>query len=135
MDNSECVLTGNEAQELALASLTKRWPCTSFRIREDEILVRAFGWVFSVEAITKDKAMEQRHSRPPRLVVVHNRSRQVVGTSRPYTAVSIAKIYESLLTRSPGNWCLTMGTHLGDSIPAIASGLEDISVLPPTGSV
>ena len=40
MDNSESVLTQKEAQVLAIACLTKRWPDTLWRIHEDEALDR-----------------------------------------------------------------------------------------------
>jgi len=68
MHNSESVLTQEEAQVLALACLTKRWPGTLWRIHEDEDLDRGFGWVFSIEAINEDARIEHGQHVSPRLV-------------------------------------------------------------------
>jgi len=137
MDYSECNLTKEEAQDSALLALAKRWSGTSFRIRETEVLVTAFGWVFGIEATTEDKVMDGDHSVPPRLVLVHKDSGQVVGTSRPYTLMQFGKIYDGLLTRNLANtrnWCLT-GAHRGLGLPDIAeearrAGLEALTELP-----
>ena len=136
MDNSESVLTQEEAQVLALACLTKRWPGTLWRIHEDEALDRGFGWVFSIEAIDEEARIEHGQRMSPHLVLVNKRSRQVVVTSRRNTAVGLAKDYEVLLALSRAealNWCSTMSGGRRAGIPAIAeegrrAGLEDISV-------
>src|SRR5262249_337459 len=134
--NTERVMTQEEAQVLALACLTKRCPNTSCRIREHEVLVGAFGWVFSIEATAEDMPTVQGHH-APRLVLVNRKSRQVVATTRAHSAVSFAQVYETLLARSVAdarNWCLT-GDDLAGSrvdLPGIGGearrqGLEDIS--------
>jgi hypothetical protein len=141
MDNSESVLTQEEAQVLALACLTKRWPGTLWRIHEDEALDRGFGWVFSIEAIDEEARIEHGQRMSPHLVLVNKRSRQVV-TSRRHTAVGLAKDYEVLLALSRAealNWCSTMSGGHRAGIPAIAeegrrAGLEDISVNLPSDS-
>ena len=138
MDNTECLLTQEEARELALTALTTRWPSASCRIRADEVLVRAFGWVFNIEAVnTEPNAPEVSQSAPPHLVLVHKTSRQVIATSTAYTPLKFATVYERLLAgsaRKAGNWCLTHG-HLTDGLRSIAedarrAGLQDISVPP-----
>jgi hypothetical protein len=142
MDNSESVLTQEEAQVRALACLTKRWPGTLWRIHEDEALDRGFGWVFSIEAINEDARIQHSQRISPHLVLVNKRSRQVVVTSRRHTAVGLAKDYEDLLKRSRAealNWCSTMSADSRAGIPSIAeegrrAGLEDISVNLPSDS-
>ena len=143
MDDTESAATQEEAQVLALACLTKRWPGTLWRIRERDVVARAFGWVFSIETTTEDAPMEQAQRTPAGLVLVNKRSRQVVATSRPYTAIKFSKAYEVLLARSLANarnWCSTgfPGTKAG--LPGIAEearreGLEDISVAPTSHSI
>src|SRR5262245_37615811 len=136
MDNSESVLTQEEAQVLALACLTKRWPDILWRIHDDEALDRGFGWVFSIEAINEDARTQHGQHMSPRLVFVNKRSRQVVVTSARHTAVGLAKDYEFLLTLRRAealNWCSTMSAGSTAGMPAIAeegrrAGLEDISV-------
>src|SRR5262245_27365755 len=100
MDNSESVLTQEEAQVLALACLTKRWPGTLWRIHEDEALDRGFGWVFNIEAIDEEARIEHGQRMSPHLVLVNKRSRQVV-TSRRHTAVGLAKDYEVSVGTKP----------------------------------
>src|SRR5262249_21673881 len=141
MDNSESVLTQEEAQVLALTCLTKRWPDTLWRIHQDEALDRGFGWVFSIEATSEDARTQHGQRMSPRLVLVNKRSRQVV-TSRRHTAVELAKDYEVLLGLSRAEaltWCSTMSGGRTAGMPAIAeegrrAGLEDISVNLPRDS-
>ena len=135
MDNAEYELTKEEAQVLALECLTARWPGKQWRLREREVLDRAFGWVFSTEVTTEDTPMERDRCVPPGLVLVNKRSGQVVATSRQHTPVRFAKEYEVLLGRSHAaarNWCSTVLDFPGVGLPGIAEegrrmGLEDIS--------
>src|SRR5262245_53973777 len=122
MDNSESVLTKEEAQVLALSCLTKRWSGTLWRIRQDEALDTGFGWVFSIEGINEDARIEHGQRMSPRLVLVNKRSQQVVVTSRRHTAVGLAKDYEGLLKLSLAdalNWCSTMTAGGTAGIPSI----------------
>lgn len=70
MNNGEYALTKEEAQALALECLTTRWRGIEWRLREREVLDRAFGWVFSTEATTEDMLMEQCRRVAPGLVLV-----------------------------------------------------------------
>ena len=76
MDNGEYSLANEEAKVLAVECLTTRWPGIRWRLREREVLDRAFGWVFGTEATTEDTPMEQCRRVPPGLVLVNKRSGQ-----------------------------------------------------------
>ena len=74
MDNGEYSLTKEEAKVLVVECLTTRWPGIQWRLREREVLDRAFGWVFGTEATSEDTPMEQCRRVPPGLVLVNQRS-------------------------------------------------------------